>query len=175
MEGPVWSMRSAQACSVTAWVMGSGTDGGLLGSQSRMVVSAFDAEGRAEQRRAWACDTRRQCQALACRTARSQERAPCPNKRAARGRHLRVAVPAPERATGEALKPAGLSSWGSTLPPEDCTQGPRGVGTISGIRPVVFSTTSCRRRRRMGEGRRAPIVSFPQILMVIPGPCSLTG
>lgn len=125
-----------------------------------MVASVFDAEGRAEQRRAWACDMRRECQALACRTARRQERAPCPNKRAARGRHLRVAVPAPERATGEDLKPAGLSSWGSTLPPEDSTQDPRGVGMISGIKPVVFSTTSCRRRRRMDEGRR-PSTLFP--------------
>lgn len=125
-----------------------------------MVASVFDAEGRAEQRRAWACDMRRECQALACRMARRQERAPCPNKRAARGRHLRVAVPAPERATGEDLKPAGLSSWGSTLPPEDSTQDPRGVGMISGIKPVVFSTTSCRRRRRMDEGRR-PSTLFP--------------
>lgn len=77
--------------------------------------------------------------------------APCPNKRAARERHLTVAVPEPERAAGAALAPAGVLSWGSTLPPEDSKQGPRGVGMISGIQPVVFSTASCRRRNTIAE------------------------
>lgn len=53
---------------------------------------------------------RRQYQTPTCRVARSQERAPCPNKRAARERRLRVAVLEPERATGAALKPAGVLS-----------------------------------------------------------------
>lgn len=97
------------------------------------------------------CDMRRQYQTPACRVARSQERAPCPNKRAARERHLKVAVPEPERAAGAALEPAGVLSWGSTLPPEDSKQGPRGEGMISGIQPVVFSTVSCRRRKTVGE------------------------
>lgn len=91
-----------------------------------------------------------QYQTTTFRVARSQEKAPCPNKRAARGRHLRVAVLELERPTGAALKPAGVLSWGSTLPPEDSKQGPRVVGMISGIQPVVFSTTSCR-TREMGE------------------------
>lgn len=93
---------------------------------------------------------RRQYQTPTCRVARSQERTPCPNKRAAKGRHLRVAVLEPERATGAALKPAGVWSWGSTLPPEDSKQGPHVAGMISGIQPVVFSTNSCS-KRQMGE------------------------
>lgn len=112
----------------------------------------FDDQGT-EQRGAWVFDIRRQCQTPACRVARSQKKAPCPNKRPARERHLRVAVPEDERPFGAALKPAGVSSWGSTLPPDDSKQGPRSVGMISGIQPVVFSTISCRRRKTAGKGR----------------------
>ena len=119
---------------------------------------------------------RRRYQAPARRVARSQDTAPCPNKRAVRGRRLGVAVLEPERAMGAALKPAGVLSWGSTLPLEDSKQGPRGAGMISGIQPVVFSTSSCRRRENMGEGGSIP-TSFPLLrpYLVIPSPCSLTG
>lgn len=104
----------------------------------------------------WVFDMRRQCQIPACRVARSQKKAPCPNKRAAMGRCLGVALPEAKRAIGAALKPAGVSSWGSTLPPDDSKQGPLGVGMISGIQPVVFPTTSCRRRGKMDKGRSLP-------------------
>ena len=128
-----------------------GTQMGDFGEPKQRGISVFDGQGRAEQREASGLDRRRCCQAPACRVARSQEKAPCPNKRAARGRWLRVAVPEAKRGMGAAaLKPAGVSSWGSTLPPDDSKQGPRGVGMISGIQPVVFSTISCRRRKMVG-------------------------
>lgn len=112
---------------------------------------------------------RRQCQIPACRVARSQKKAPCPNKRAAIGRCLRVALPEAKRTIDAALKPAGVSSWGSTLPPDDSKQGPRGVGMISGIQPVVFSTTSCRRREKMGKNRSLPtLFPFLRPYLVIP-------
>lgn len=133
---------------------------GLFGEPKQRGVSVFGDEGRAEQIPAY-------------RMARSQERAPCPNRRATRERHLKVAGPEPERATGAALKPAGVLSWGSTLPPIDSKQGPRGLGMISGIQPVVFSTVSCRKRMSMVERH---LVSIPQPSPgYIPSPCSITG
>ena len=133
-------------------VMGRGTDGDFGGQGG----SSCDDKGRCEQERGLSMWLRRRYQIPACRVARSQDRAPCPNKRVARGRHLRVALLDPERTPGAALKPAGVLSWGSTLPPEDSKQGPRGVGLMSRIQPVVFSTSSCRRRRKKADGRSAP-------------------
>lgn len=74
-----------------------------------------------------------------------------------------MAVPEAERGLGAAaLKPTGVLSWGSTLPPHDSKQGPRGVGMISGTQPVVFSTTSCRRRKKQVEVEDPlHLVSFP--------------
>lgn len=134
--------------------MGTDTDGGHFGSQKR-GVSVFDDQGT-EWRGDQVFDMRRQCQIPACRVARSQKKAPCPNKRAPMERCLGVALPEVRGAIGAALKPAGVLSWGSTLPPDDSKQGPRGIGMISGIWPVVFSTTSWRRKEKWAKVEASP-------------------
>lgn len=48
----------------------------------------------------WVFDMSREYQFSACRLARSQKKAPCPNKRAAMGSCLRVALPEAKRAIG---------------------------------------------------------------------------
>lgn len=48
----------------------------------------------------WVFDMSRKCQISACRVARSQKKVPCPNKRAAMGSCLRVALPEAKRAIG---------------------------------------------------------------------------
>lgn len=53
---------------------------------------------------------RRQNHIPVCSIARSHERLPCRNRTAAMGRGFKVAVLEPERATGTALKPAGVLS-----------------------------------------------------------------
>lgn len=53
---------------------------------------------------------RRQNHTPVCSIARRHERLPCRNSTAIMGRGLRVAVLEPERASGTALKPAGVLS-----------------------------------------------------------------